>query len=557
MKPPKTDGRPKTNSGVQRVVGIDFGTSTTLIAHRSLEGQVSVINLGSTTKWLPSVVGLAESGELVVGEDALALPIDRIVTSIKSRLTAGESEVMTPYGPINVVEAVTALLGEAKSRAEAEVPQLFKGAEVYLGCPALWTGTERRQLADIAASLGLKVDIGQIIDEPVAAGLSWLDDMWLQGASRPSGKAVIFDAGGGTLDVAYLDVAGRDQPEMTVLSAEGRPESGDRLDESIAEDLRLQVREEMDDAIERLLKVRSRDFKEALSTELSRVAPLGGGYKTVLTYAREDLERAFDGQLQRAKKLVESTIRGSLLRVAQPLSPSDIRSESWESIASEVRFGVLVGGLSYVPSVADEITRMFPRAEVVRVKAPQESVARGLAEGDRLAQLNLPRPPVNICVEFEGLSSEPSPTWLEENRVIYTAFTPLYWSDQVARGESPLGKSIQISLPPGETGSYRILLSCQFPDRERRPVLLRIHKKESQSEETTAVSGEHDGQRPAWVKLYTNGDLVFVTSKTKSMFRVDKWPNLRGLRHDYQREIDLLDLNESWDMNYTEAWRTK
>jgi hypothetical protein len=243
--------------------------------------------------------------------------------------------------------------------------------------------------------------------------------------------------------------------------------------------------------------------------------------------------------------------------VAQPLSPSEIRGETWESIASEVKYGVLVGGLSYVPSVADEITRMFPKAEVLRVSAPQESVARGLAEGDRLAQLNLPRPPVDICVAFEGLSREPSPEWLEENRVIYRAFTPLYMSDQVARGESPLGKSIQIPLPPGETGSYRILLSCQFPDRKRQPVLLRIHKSKSKSEQTTAVSGVHDGQRPAWIKLYTNGDLVFVTSKTKSMFRVDKWPNLRGLRHDYQREIDLLDLNENWDLTYAEAWRAK
>jgi molecular chaperone DnaK (HSP70) len=295
---------------VQRVVGIDFGTSTTLIAHRTSEGQVSVINLGSTTRWLPSVVGLAESGELVVGEDALALPIDRIVTSIKSRLTAGETEVMTPYGPIDVVEAITALLREAKNRAEAEVPQLFKGAEVYFGCPALWTGTERRRLADIAASLGLKVDIGQIIDEPVAAGLSWLDEMWLQGASRPSGKAVIFDAGGGTLDVAYLDVAGSDKPEMTVLSAEGSPESGDRLDESIANDLRLQVSEKMDDAIERLLKVRSREFKEVLSTEVSRVAPLGGGYKTVLTYDRKDLEGLSPGSCRGPRGLLTQPLEG-------------------------------------------------------------------------------------------------------------------------------------------------------------------------------------------------------------------------------------------------------
>ena len=43
---------------------------------------------------------------------------------------------------------------------------------------------------------------------------------------------MIFDAGGGTLDIAFLEVSGRDQPSITVLSAEGNAESGDALDEA-------------------------------------------------------------------------------------------------------------------------------------------------------------------------------------------------------------------------------------------------------------------------------------------------------------------------------------
>ena len=525
----------------QRVVGIDFGTSTTLVAERNGAGHTSVLPIGETTPWLPSVVGIDEDGQLCVGERAQRLPLERSVSSVKSRLTERTHEVETQAGTIAVADAIAAILSEVIARAESVQPGMFDDAEIYLGCPALWTGDERKLLVDIAASLGLDVDVGQVIDEPVAAGLSWLQERWMTSGRRPNGKAVVFDAGGGTLDVAYLNVVGTEQPEMTVLSAEGVAESGDLLDQSIARDLLSQLSDSADDPfIERLLSERARELKEALSFELSRQVALGGNTDTILRYERDQLEAVFDPQLARAMRLVESAVRGSLLRLLQPLDPARIRAEPWAGLAHDVGHVALVGGLSLVPAVRTRIQQLLPAAEIDSVTAPQESVVRGLANGDQLAQLNLPRPPIDFCVAFEGLARQPSDSWLAENRVVYRAFTPLYSRQQLALGESPLSFSADIPIPPGNHNEFTISITCEVPDRRRTPLRISFYDPENDSISVDdAIRLRHQGSRRARLNLYSSGDIVVSSSHQSHRARIATWPRIRGRFHDWDAEIKL------------------
>ena len=236
-----------------KTVGIDFGTSTTLIAERRSESTPRVLPIGETTSWMPSLLGVDDSGQLIAGEAAARLGPRKVVASIKSALTNGLDEVDTPAGVIDVREGVATLLRSAIDRARQVDAHVFDDAEIFLGCPALWTGHERKLLVEVAHEVGLEVDIGQIVDEPVAAGLHWVNSQWLQDGSRPTGKSVVFDAGGGTLDVSYLDVAGFERPEMTVLSAEGRAESGDALDHSLFSTLEKNFPDTVDDELFRLL----------------------------------------------------------------------------------------------------------------------------------------------------------------------------------------------------------------------------------------------------------------------------------------------------------------
>src|SRR4051812_47939160 len=129
-----------------RVVGIDFGTSTTLIAERVDETLPRVVPIGDVTTWMPSVLGIADDGSLVAGESAQRLGAGRTVRSIKSALTAGQNEVSSPAGTVSVPDGIRTLVAEALRRAEERSPGLFEDSEIFVGCPALWTGFERRLL---------------------------------------------------------------------------------------------------------------------------------------------------------------------------------------------------------------------------------------------------------------------------------------------------------------------------------------------------------------------------------------------------------------------------
>ena len=65
-------------------VGLDFGTSTTLVG--STRGVVPIGNEG-TFPWMPSLVGFADDGAVVMGERAQTLPDGQLVRSIKRTIT--------------------------------------------------------------------------------------------------------------------------------------------------------------------------------------------------------------------------------------------------------------------------------------------------------------------------------------------------------------------------------------------------------------------------------------------------------------------------------------
>lgn len=521
----------------ERIVGIDFGTSTTLVAVRHGTGAPRVLPIGDTTTWMPSILGVGDGGELIAGEAATRLDPRRTLRSIKAELTAGRDQVQTPAGVIDVHDAVRTILTEAMERARRVQPDAFDGSEVFLGCPALWTGRERKLLVEVAQECGLDVDIDQIVDEPVAAGLHWVHSQWLGSGQRPTGKSLIFDAGGGTLDVAYLDVAGIDHPAMTVMSAEGRAESGDELDRTISEHLLRSASDRhggYDPTFDILLRSAARRLKEALSDEHEASIALGAPYEQIVALRRSSLEELFEPQLQRAVRLTMSAVRGGLLRVLQPESPTAIRQLAWSDASADIEHVALVGGLSQVPVVQRALRTSFPDARVALVADPQESVARGLTHGDALDELNLPRPPVDFRVEYR-ISATGSD---RDHEVVYEAFTPLYTPEDLVRGHSMLGYEAEIPVPADARGTFEIIVRCVVPDRHRSPLGLRFGNGDD-SVVADGIRLEHSGERPAKLKLYTNGEFVVTSSKHHFKARVDRWPRLRGPHHDAVREIEL------------------
>ena len=254
-----------------KLVGIDFGTSTTLIAVRENQDSTpQILPIGRNTPWMPSVV--AQTAPISVGESAIEADGQLQIRSIKSGLTRGQDWLDEQYLSIDhaqVKQYVVEILTEAKRRAEQIYPDLFNDAKFFFGCPALWSFGNRRILADVANDLGMDVDVLDVLDEQVAAGVHWVKTSWATDKESVSGRTLVFDAGGGTLDVALIETSDNHNPEVSVLAANSLSKSGDDVDYSIVDFLRQRDNQlGSDELTTKYLTDAALQLKEILSDEI-------------------------------------------------------------------------------------------------------------------------------------------------------------------------------------------------------------------------------------------------------------------------------------------------
>jgi molecular chaperone DnaK (HSP70) len=421
-------------------VGVDFGTATTLVC----EHTPAVVAF-------PSLV-FVDDDTLRVGEDAEGADPQRVLRSVKRAITE-RRDTFTLAGvdgpaTVDADEAIVAVLGEAVTRAaRAGVPLTGSDPPVRLGCPAMWDGAQRRRLVALARRAGLPTAEAALVDEPVAAGVAWLTYRYLAHGERPTGRLLVFDMGGGTLDVAVLAVAGGPRPEIAVQASLGTALAGDALDAAIARDLvRELVRHEVDVADDvppelawALLERAAREAKVRLSQvqEHPVVLPRQFGAGHVLRYRREQLEAAFDGQLDGAESLVLSALRAARL-TQEPATAAQLRALSRADLAAGVDFVLLVGGMSRIPYVARRLAALLPHATICDDAGvpPEEAVVAGLCDPAGYGRIRLHRPGFDFVLDTTY-----------GRAVLYEAYTPLYEPWQVYSGLSALGYEKHLRPP--------------------------------------------------------------------------------------------------------------
>ena len=490
-----------------------------------LDSAPQILPLGTgADPWVPSLI--AQTDPIVVGESAESSPPELQVRSIKSGLTRGKEWRDTQLLDLNddqVGEYVKAILAEVIKRAASKKSDLFIDAKVYLGCPALWSFGNRKILADIANELGLDVDVLDILDEPVAAGVQWIKSEWRDGTQglELSGKTLIFDAGGGTLDVALLEVSGTENPEISVLSADSLARSGDDIDNSIVahlieEDKSLVINSQnqilMSNAARRLKEILSKD----LSANVQVAFPVGKSF----ALTRGKLEELVEEQVLESLSLVERVLRQSLLRADSATSTATIRSTKLEEIAKEVKHVVLVGGLSQMPIFTSRLQQIFRSATITQISRPQQSVAEGLTYANTVIHLNMPRPPLSFVMKPIRTDGDVV--------VLYEAFGEIVNHWEALQGNSLLGHTADLrSLIDGV---YEI--TCVLPNRERTEIPIVINHGFTQ-EECTSIRVEHNSRlenEKVFFKLYATGEFVISGKGTYLHLRAKTWGRLRSGR---------------------------
>ncbi|MGP1414010.1 MAG: molecular chaperone DnaK [Bacillales bacterium] len=243
------------------ILGIDLGTTNSVVSYLQEDGVVKVIPNPEGTNTTPSVVGFKPDGQIIVGNAAKrqALTNPDTVSSIKRKIGTNEKVHINCINKDFTPQEISAkILAYMKEYAEKNIGQPIKKAVIT--CPAYFNDAQRQATKDAGAIAGL--DVVRIINEPTAASLAY-------GLGKEkSEKIVVFDLGGGTLDVSVLDIG---DGTFEVISTSGDNQlGGDDWDNVVAEWIRAQIKVQFDqDISDKMALQRYKDAAEKAKIELS------------------------------------------------------------------------------------------------------------------------------------------------------------------------------------------------------------------------------------------------------------------------------------------------
>jgi molecular chaperone DnaK len=365
----------------ERIVGIDLGTTNSLVAH--MQGDTPVIIPGEDgLNLVPSVVALDQKDQIIVGNAARKYLIEtpeRAVYSIKRLMGRGVDDVQDElrFFPFRLAEdlqpgeVLRIKLGN-KTFTPPEISafilrQLKRNAERYFGgsvskavitVPAYFNDAQRQATKDAGRIAGLEVL--RLVNEPTAASLAYGLD------KKQNGTVAVYDLGGGTFDISVLNLH---DGIFEVISTNGDTHlGGDDIDnllitialDDIRGDMGLDLRRKGE--VVQAIRKAVIEAKIALSTQPSTRldVSLADGRR----YQREITREQFE-------ELIIPIIDRTVGPVKQALKDAGKKPEQIDEV-------VLVGGSTRIPRVRGLVEELFQRKPHTDLN-PDEVVALGAA----------------------------------------------------------------------------------------------------------------------------------------------------------------------------------
>ena len=397
----------------QRIVGIDLGTTNSLVAF--MQGDVPVVIPGDDgLNLVPSVVALDENDQIIVGNAARKYLIEtpeRAVYSIKRLMGRGIEDIreelkLFPFRlaeDLQPGEVLRIRLGD-KTFTPPEISafilrQLKRNAERFFAAPvtqavitvpAYFNDAQRQATKDAGRIAGLEVL--RLVNEPTAASLAYGLDQ------KQNGIVAVYDLGGGTFDISILKLH---DGIFEVMATNGDTHlGGDDIDnllitialDDIQGDLGLDVRRNGE--IVQTIRKAVIETKIVLSSQPSAKLDieLPGGKR----YQREITRQQFED-------LIRPILDRTIAPCKQAMKDAGVTPEQIEEV-------VLVGGSTRIPTVRALVKEMFRREPHTDLN-PDEVVALGaavqaniLSGGSEVTQnmLLLDVTPLSLGIEVAG-----------------------------------------------------------------------------------------------------------------------------------------------------------
>ena len=551
--------------GKEKILGIDLGTTNAAASIMQAGKPVIVPSAEGASlygKAFPSVVAFTKEGQMLVGEPAKRQAVSNpegTVTSAKRKM--GQKFSYNIYGKNYTPQQISSfILQKIKRDAEEFIGEKITKAVVTV--PAYFNDDQRQATKDAGEIAGLEVV--RIINEPTAAALAFGMDK-----QEHEQKILVFDFGGGTLDVTIMELGGG--------IFEGKSTSGDTqlggtdMDEVLVNFITKEFEKEtgIDINEDKTALQRVREAAEKAKIELSTTlesdinlpfisATSKGPKHLTMKITRAQLEKLVDPIVQKCKKPMEQAIRDAKLN------------------KEEIGKIILVGGPTRMPIVRNFVESYFNK-KAERGVDPMECVATGAAvqagvlAGEVKDILLLDVTPLTLGIETLGgvktqLIERNTTIPTKKSQIFSTAMdnqtsveiNVLQGEREMAADNKSLGRFILAGIPPAPKGIPQVEVTFNIDANgiihvsakdlatsKQQSITIDSSQKLSKEEvermkNEAEQHAEEDKKRKETAEIRNNADsLVYSTEKILSEYgdKIDK-----ETKDKVQKEIDELKL---------------
>jgi molecular chaperone DnaK len=362
-----------------KAVGIDLGTTNSVVAAVMEGGQAEVIPNSEGGRTTPSVVAFTEDGQRLVGtvaKEATIYSVKRFIGRkwgevdeeakiVSYKVVKGPNDAVRfevrgkQYSPEEISAQILRKLAEDAAKFLGE-----RVTEAVITVPAYFNDAQRQATKDAGKIAGLEVL--RIINEPTAAALAYGLD------KKGQETVLVFDLGGGTFDVSLLDV-GDGVVEVRSTSGDGHL-GGDDFDKRVVDWLAEEFKRDQGidlrsdpQALQRLYEAAERAKVELSSATTAQInlpfitADAAGPKHLNISLTRAKFEQLTQDLIERCRGPVETALADAKLT------------------ADDIDEVLLVGGATRMPAVQELVRRLTGGKDPNMGVNPDEVVAIGAA----------------------------------------------------------------------------------------------------------------------------------------------------------------------------------